>query len=128
MLSSANFKYNDKLVEREFRRLSVSIIPRWINFMQYIFHKINRKACKGMYVDLKGVDALKGELKDPKTRVILLPLNKSATDQGLIHYINVFKDVQTGFFIGNFDDKIDVSWIPYSKCGVMFPRRDQRHD
>ena len=91
--------------------------------MFYIFHKITRRACRGLYVDLNSVQAIKEELKDPKTRLVLVPINKSATDVGLIHYINLYSDVPTGYFFGNFDDKIDVSWMPYKKFGVMFPRR-----
>ena len=55
LLTKANYRYDEKKIRDEVRRMSRCITVRPIQGLFYIFHKVLRKLISGLFVDLQAL-------------------------------------------------------------------------
>jgi hypothetical protein len=59
LLTKANYRYDEKKIADEVRRMSRCITVKPIQGLFYIFHKILRKLISGLFVDLDALEKIK---------------------------------------------------------------------
>ena len=55
LLTKANYRYDEKKIRDEVRRMSRCITVRPVQGLFYIFHKVLRKLISGLFVDLQAL-------------------------------------------------------------------------
>jgi hypothetical protein len=56
LMDAANFKYNEKQVQSELRRLNKTINHKMVTYMFYVWHKIAAHLISGLHINVDGIE------------------------------------------------------------------------
>ena len=104
-------------------RLRSGINHNAVKLFYQFLHKVGRRLCQGIYVDLKALERVKMLTKEPKNRIIFVPSNKSFTDLIIFQYINYMQGLNIGYTFSALEDTPKLAAILYyvKYTGVFLP-------
>lgn len=93
--------------------------------LYYLFHKIIDHLVAALYVDMDGLQQIKSLSMDSQNRIIYLPLNRSFADAIILQYLNMYKDLQIGYFFACQEDNLNLKPLHqiYKYIGMTLPQR-----